>query len=91
MNREKQIDEMAEDLLNCHAEFETDGDIYTDYPKMAERMIGKGWRKQSDAEWKGNGYLKHCSECGNVVNFNNVSRWLYNFCPNCGAKMKGGA
>ena len=48
MNREKQIEEMIDDLLNCYCEFESGGDIYTDYPKTAERMIEKGWRKQND-------------------------------------------
>lgn len=62
--------------------------ILEDY---AETFYNAGYRKQSEGEWEGNGYLKNCSECGNVVNFNNVSQWLYKFCPNCGAKMKGGA
>lgn len=40
-------------------------------------------------KWDGNGYLKNCSLCGTVVNFNEVSNWLYNYCPNCGARMDG--
>lgn len=55
----------------------------------ARQIIGIGYRKQSEGEWVGTHNLRHCSKCGNVVNFNNVSSWLYNFCPNCGAKMKG--
>ena len=57
--------------------------------RYAERVVEAGYVKQSEGEWKGNGSLQHCSECGNVVNFREVSKWLYNFCPNCGAKMKG--
>ena len=92
MSKEKHIEEMAEDLCACHTEFATGvGEIYTDYDATAQKMAAKGYRKQSEGEWEGNGHLKHCSVCGNVVNFNNVSSWLYNYCPNCGAKMKGGA
>lgn len=56
----------------------------------AERLIEKGYRKQSEGEWlciylnKFEHLSKHkCSECG----FVNTTR--YNYCPNCGAKMKG--
>ena len=93
----KQINEMAKAL--CEARIcrladwvacpDKDGGC-TRCRLAALAMTVQGYRKQSEGEWKGIGYLLHCSECGNVVNFNNVSKWLYNFCPNCGAKMKGG-
>lgn len=37
--------------------------------------------------WKSNGYMKslHCSCCGMQ------EEWETLYCPNCGAKMKGGA
>lgn len=92
---EKQAIEEIAKLLNADSCFEID---ITDCRKMdnccickATQLYKAGYRKQSDGKWEGNGYLKNCSECGNVVNFNNVSKWLYKFCPNCGAKMKGGA
>ena len=93
MSKEKQIEEMAKviDDIAHNAYIENYDDAVADSDKIAKALYNAGYRKQSEGEWKGNGYLKHCSECGNVVNFNNVSRWLYNFCPKCGAKMKGGA
>ena len=100
MSKEKQIEEMAKEFakIQCNKkgcedcefyQFECDDLEY--YTKIAEHLYNAGYRKQSEGAWKGNGSLKNCSECGNVVNFNNVSIWLYNYCPNCGAKMKGGA
>ena len=66
----------------------------------------KGYRKQSEGEWlsaydfavkigvtdeerlataKGDKWWKFCSRCDQQV------KWHHNYCPNCGAKMKGGA
>ena len=61
-----------------------------DYLK-AERAIAAGYRKQSEGEWiiKGD-YLKimECSACGIMTaSIHEKTR----FCPNCGARMKGGA
>lgn len=58
---------------------------------VAKYLYEIGYRKQSEGKWVGTHNLRHCSKCGNVVNFNNVSSWLYNYCPHCGAHMKGGA
>ena len=48
-----------------------------------------GYRKQSEGEWiiSSDGYYPYCSECKNEPK-NGV---MTDFCPNCGAKMKGGA
>lgn len=45
----EQIEEMENDLRECHAEFYDNADIYTDYNETAKGMIAKGYRKQS--EW----------------------------------------
>ena len=96
MNKEKQIEEMAKilasncgDCSKCDCFHRDINGIDACYFKYAEMIYNAGYRKQSEGEWKGDGYLKNCSECGNCVNFNIVSSWLYNFCPYCGAKMKG--
>ena len=56
--------------------------------KAADTLVEKGYCKQSEGEWilKSNGYLKfiHCSCCGKQ------EEWPSAYCPNCGAKMKGG-
>lgn len=75
-------------------------------PFLAEVIYNAGYRKQSEGEWlsayayavklgvtdaakleelKGDKWWKFCSRCEQQV------RWYFNFCPNCGAKMKGGA
>jgi hypothetical protein len=61
--------------------------------KFAER---NGYRKQSEGEWieersyshSRRGYIEKitCSLCGKSSGLRK-----YNYCPNCGAKMKGGA
>ena len=50
MSKEKQIEEMSNDLRLCHTEFSTgDEEIYTDYDATAQKLIAKGWSRQS--EW----------------------------------------
>lgn len=49
MSKEKQIEEMENDLRYCHTEYVGDySDIYTDYYKTAEKLTFMGYRKQSE-------------------------------------------
>ena len=91
--REKQIDEMVNDLcgfyINTIAEAE----------QAAEHLISKGWIKQSEGEWNTvvdnkDDIVTECSACKKHFWFMkkgqlNIDRMP--FCPNCGARMKGGA
>lgn len=99
----EQIEEMENDLRECHAEFYANADIYTDYNETAKGMIAKGYRKQSEGEWRYNPDgmdwglgAWECSVCrcrnDNLPMDQNINpmRWAGSkFCPNCGAKMKG--
>ena len=88
-----QIEKLKNDLEQCHREFVTDGDVYTDYAVTAKGLIEKGWRKQSEGEWlekvrvskEGKPLLRHykCNLCGVYL------ATQANFCPECGAHMKG--
>ena len=46
------------------------------------------WVKDGDAEnpYRGSGTKYHCSACGRRAGYK--QRWLYKFCPCCGAKME---
>lgn len=77
-----------------------------DYRWLATEAYNAGYRKQSEGEWKDqyNGKYANpiyvCSLCGkgtlltpyiNELNNMEMTQALSPFCPNCGAKMKGGA
>ena len=92
MSKEKQIEEMVSDLENhtCMSQFQAE---------IASRMLYQlGYRKQSEGEWVANPHISiskrgrtihyatlKCSVCGK---WNGRKKQKY--CPNCGAKMKGG-
>ena len=92
MSKEKQIEEMSNDLCACHTEFESGvGEIYTDYDTTARKMFAKGYRKQSEGEWGFDGMSWTCSECGEYAPVDKYRQTRHtDFCPNCGARMKGG-
>ena len=91
----EQIEEMAREMCHLSAECKTcqicDERYYCDddlcfFQCVAKEIINHGYRKQNEGEWYDKGSLScRCSMCGGKSN--KESR----FCPNCGAKMKGGA
>jgi DNA-directed RNA polymerase subunit RPC12/RpoP len=97
MSKEKQIEEMAKVLEITERK---KMDSHCDLPSVEEYatdLYNAGYRKQCEGEWidKYQGMyanqLYKCSVCGETA-FHDDKRWfLTNFCPNCGAKMKGGA
>ena len=60
--------------------------------QIAEQLYDAGYRKQSVGEWifnKGRTYGEpayYCSNCWEGESYYGFDK----FCPNCGAKMKGG-
>ena len=92
------IKEMSYDLAECHVDYLDDAKLYTDYDTMAQKMVSRGYRRQSEGEWIEHdddwcGAFYTCSVCGcdwttidGTPQENNMR-----FCPECGAKMKGGA
>ena len=60
-----------------------------------EEMKKQGYRKQSVGEWISNRQTDEfiCSLCGAIAPVDCLKEAFYEskFCPNCGARMKGGA
>lgn len=92
---EKQIEEMAVENLVAFLWHNTamyDEDLIFD---VAEAIVNEGYRKQIVAEWKAgneNGqYGYYCSNCKAGFTGENAE-WIakeHDFCPKCGAMMKG--
>ena len=98
MSKEKQIEEITKILdSNCEGIPDTVCQENSCSSCKANQIIGAGYRKQSEGEWKertvGNGWNCWseitCSECGVIFEdrYGNIPK---KYCPNCGAKMKGG-
>lgn len=91
MSKEKQIEEMAKvicgnkrDCKTCvhNSAIKECGCIF-----YANRLYEQGFRKQIVGKWifAGDGIIQ-CTSCDEVYEARVLPR---NFCPNCGAKMKG--
>lgn len=58
---------------------------------LAEDLYNAGYRKQSEGEWVTKGDIfktYHCSVCNYSVDY---PKQKTTYCPECGAKLKGGA
>lgn len=103
MSKEKQIDEMAkalnEETFGVNMQTLADHLKPETINKVAEYLYNAGYRKQKEGEWVANRHISvskrnrtihyetyKCSVCGT---WNGRHRQKY--CPNCGAKIKGGA
>lgn len=82
-----QIEEMAK-VIEITEQIARDAHCGLPSPRMyATDLYRKGWRKQSKGEWislEPEIGLFACSLCDH-----RILRAKCNFCPNCGAKMKG--
>lgn len=93
MSKEKQIEEMSDEIREA-----VNGCSSYWSGLIAEHLYEQGYCKQSEGEWKertiGNGWNwwseLTCSKCG-VAFEDKYGEIPRRFCPNCGAKMKGGA
>lgn len=98
MSKQKQIEQIEEMAkILCGMKNGCDGcmwsKVYCNERNYAEEIYNAGYRKQSEGEWISNElggyeYAFYCSECGWVDGYPFNDR--HKFCPNCGAKMKGG-
>ena len=97
VSKEKQIEEMYNSLSEAYCSSARRYDSYLrreTAEDMARRLVEDGYRKQSEGEWieQPRPYEDEivCSVCG--ANFNTIDNCTekFDFCPNCGAKMKGG-
>ena len=96
MSKEKQIEEMAKTICkhyNTEKCTKCGEYPYCSVGLSAEALYNAGYRKQIEGEWifKQTHYEAdecNCSICGQLMTTAKGVRM--NYCPNCGAKMKGG-
>ena len=82
MSKEKQIEEMAQFIWYKSRPLSEE-----DAKELAEHLYNEGYRKQNEGEWiyqeySMGHYVGKCSLCECEAD-------MTNYCPNCGAKMKG--
>ena len=96
MSKEKQIDEIAKLICNfsqcvCYNSIGECANTECQIVDKAETLYNIGYRKQSEGEWeivKGS-HGKEIMICTNCRHSQDLHA-TFTYCPNCGAKMKGG-
>lgn len=95
MSEEKQIEEMAKVMCGYYGTekcYECRYCCDCHIKQEATRLYNAGYRKQSEGEWEivkgSNGKEKMvCTNCRHQQDLAST----FTFCPNCGARMGGGA
>jgi hypothetical protein len=92
MSREK-IEEMVKILIDYTKKNHIIAShvILADY---AEQLYNEGYRKQSEGDWIKCEEMELTSKCSICKGFHtklSILQYDLRYCPNCGAKMKGGA
>ena len=81
--------------LSEGAQFLSDAGRELQFYKDVVEMLDKGYRKQSEGEWHEDiiAFCNVCSSCRAMVDRSAIkcNSGKLHYCPNCGAKMKGGA
>lgn len=87
--------EMLETIEKSREEWSHDVTDHTENEYIREGLLNAGYRKQREGEWVKVMNHKECSKCGYNAPYKKIKAGyhlqdLSNYCPNCGAKMKGG-
>ena len=91
MDREKQIEKMANDLNDCITEFVTDvGDVYIDDEATAQKMFDKGYCKQSEIIAEFSEAVKHIAEGVKFKNDTEKTAFIEMLDDLTRVKLKGG-
>lgn len=94
MSNKKQIEEMAKVLKDYTKENHIMAS-HTILENYAEALYNAGYRKQSEGKFVMDDLGNVCTVCGRTYDpqFDIKPRIIkeFKFCPNCGAKMKGGS
>lgn len=90
----KEIDELENFISGCgesNIECISNWLMQDQIREVAEQLWDAGYRKRIEGRWtpRHKDTQAFCTKCGALRDIETQEFW--SFCPNCGAKMKGGA
>ena len=91
LERKKRVAIMSADLQECHTEFFSNAELYTDYDETARQMDDKGYRKQSEVVAEFSEAVKHIAEGVKFKNDTEKTAFIEMLDDLTRVKMKGGA